>query len=228
MTNNKRARLTEGPVARTLVNLTIPMLLGLVGIAAFNLVDTYFVGQLGTAELAAMSFTFPVVMIVGSVAQGLGIGVSAVVSRAIGEKNEHRVKRLTTDGLLLSVLVVAGFVVLGLSTIDLVFRFLGATPEVLVLIEQYMRIWYLGVIAVVIPMVGNSAIRATGDTERGDVGRIRREHHLGSALDLRSWSVPQIGFGRGGPGHRHRKDNYSLCLLVGTQLPRSDDHVCNP
>ncbi len=165
MDEPQQARLTEGSIARTLVNLTGPMVIGMLGIAAFNLADTYFIGQLGTRELAAMSFTFPVVMIVGSLSQGLGVGASAVISRAIGEGNRQKVQQLTTHGLLLSVLVVAAFVAVGLFSIDPVFRFLGASPEVLPLIRQYMTIWYLGVVAVVVPQVGNNAIRATGDTK---------------------------------------------------------------
>ncbi|GAI71534.1 unnamed protein product, partial [marine sediment metagenome] len=161
----KRARLTEGPVGKTLVRLTIPMIFGIVGIVAFNLVDTFFVGKLGTDELAALSFTFPVVLIINSLAHGLGIGASAVISRAIGEGDHHKVQRLTTDSLVLSVLLVAFFVVLGQLTINQIFRLLGATPEILPLIKQYMRIWYFGMIFVVVPMVGNNAIRATGDTK---------------------------------------------------------------
>lgn len=165
MTTSNKARLTEGSVARTLVNLTGPMVAGMLGMTAFNLIDTYFIGQLGTRELAAMSFTFPVVMIIGSIAQGLGMGTSAVISRAIGEGNHQRVRRLTTDGLLLSLLVVAMLALVGLFTIEPVFQLMGASAEVLPLIKQYMTIWYLGVVAVVIPMVGNNAIRATGDTK---------------------------------------------------------------
>lgn len=161
----KRARLVEGPVGKTLVRLTIPMIFGIVGIVAFNLVDTFFVGKLGTDELAALSFTFPVVLIINSLAHGLGIGVSAVISRAIGEGDHHKVQRLTTDSLVLSVLLVAIFAVIGQLTIDPIFRLLGATPDILPLIKQYMRIWYFGMIFVVVPMVGNNAIRATGDTK---------------------------------------------------------------
>jgi Na+-driven multidrug efflux pump len=61
------------------------------------------------------------------------------------------------------------FVVLGLLTIGPVFTLLGATARTLPFIEQYMRIWYLGVGFVVIPMVGNNAIRATGDTKTPSV-----------------------------------------------------------
>jgi putative MATE family efflux protein len=165
MAASQKARLTEGSVARTLVNLTGPMILGMLGITAFNLADTYFIGQLGTRELAAMSFTFPVVMTIGSLSRGLGVGASAVISRAIGEGNQQKVQRLTTHGLLLSVLFVAVFAVLGLITIDPVFRSLGASDEVLPLIRQYMTIWYAGVVVVVVPQLGNNAIRATGDTK---------------------------------------------------------------
>ena len=94
---------------------------------AFNLVDTFFVGRLGTRELAAMSFTFPVVLVVGSIARGLGVGTTAVISRAIGEGDHQKVQRMTTDSLLLSLLVVIAFVVVGLLTIEPLFRLLA--PE---------------------------------------------------------------------------------------------------
>jgi putative MATE family efflux protein len=161
--NAKGAALVEGPVGRTLINLTIPMIFGMLGMVAFNLVDTYFVGQLGTVELAAMSFTFPVVMIVSSLAFGIGMGGSAVISRAIGEGDQHKVRRLTTDLLLLALTAVILFVVIGLLTMDPVFRLLGATADVLPRIKEYMAIWYLAMIFLIIPMVGNNAIRATGD-----------------------------------------------------------------
>lgn len=165
MPAHNKAVFTEGPIASTLIRLTIPMTFGMIGIVAFNLVDTYFVGRLGTKELAALGFTLPVVLVVQSVALGLGVGASAVISRAIGKGDAYQVKRLTTDSLVLSVLVVLGFAVAGLFTIEPVFRFLGASEDVLPLITKYMRIWYLGVVFVVVPMVGNNAIRATGDVK---------------------------------------------------------------
>jgi len=161
----KNARLIEGSIQKTLIRLTIPMILGTLGMVIFNLADTYFVGQLGTNQLAALSFTFPVVMVINSIAMGLGIGASAVISRAIGEGNYKKVKRLATDSITLSILFVGIFALFGLFTINPLFRLLGATGEVLSYISQYMTIWYFGVVFVVIPMVGNNAIRATGDTK---------------------------------------------------------------
>ncbi|RLE19302.1 MAG: MATE family efflux transporter [Acidobacteria bacterium] len=158
-----KAELTTGPIGRTLARLTTYMIFGFFATIAFNLVDTWFVAKLGTKELAAMGFIFPVVMIIGAIAIGLGIGTSALVSRTIGEGNQQGVRRLTTDALALSVLAVLLFIIIGLLTIRPVFTLLGASPEILKLIRVYMLIWYPGMLFLVIPMVGNNAIRATGD-----------------------------------------------------------------
>jgi len=158
-----KAELTTGPIGWTLARLTTYMIFGFFATIAFNLVDTWFVAKLGTNELAAMGFIFPVVMIIGAIAIGLGIGTSALISRAIGEGNQEGVRRLTTDSLTLALGVVLLFVVVGLLTINPIFRMLGASPEILKLIRIYMLIWYPGMMFLVIPMVGNNAIRATGD-----------------------------------------------------------------
>lgn len=130
----------------------------------FNLVDTFFVSRLGTEELAAMSFTFPAIMFIMSIALGFGIATSSVVSNAIGRGDHHQVQRLTTDSLIISFFIVVVFAVLGLLSMDPLFRLFGASGQTLILVKQYMFIWYLGVAFVVIPMVGNNAIRACGDT----------------------------------------------------------------
>lgn len=162
---NSKAKLIDGPIGKTLAKMTIAMTLGMVGMVAFNLVDTFFVGRLGTEQLAALSFTFPVVLVITSIALGLGFGASAVISRAIGEGDQHKVQRLTTDSLLLAFIIVIAFVTIGQFTIEPLFKALGATPIILPYIKIYMRIWYLGMPFVVVPMVGNNAIRATGDAK---------------------------------------------------------------
>lgn len=93
--------ITEGNINKSLVKLTIPMMFGILGMVAFNLADTYFIGKLGTIQMAAVSFTFPVVLVLNSFTLGLAIGTSSVVSRAVGENNRNKIKRLTTDSLIL-------------------------------------------------------------------------------------------------------------------------------
>lgn len=165
MNNAKNVRLTEGPITATLLYLTLPTILGALSMIVFNLTDTYFVGLLGTQQLAALSFTFPVVLFFTSLAHGIGIGVSAVVSHAIGEGNRRKVKRVTTDGLGLALLLVPVMIITGLLSIDAVFHRLGASSEVMPYIREYMTIWYLGAVCMVVPMVANNAIRSSGDTK---------------------------------------------------------------
>lgn len=164
MQNKTKAVLIEGPVGPMLAKLTGPMLIGMVGMVMFNLVDTYFVGRLGTAELAAMSFTLPVVMLQGSISMGLGVGASSVIAGLIGRQETEQVKRQTTASLLLSFLIVAILVAIGMLTVDPLFGLMGAEGQTLVLIKKYMYIWYPGLAFVVIPMVGNSVMRAAGNT----------------------------------------------------------------
>ncbi len=160
-----RAPLTEGPITPILVKMSAQMLVGILGMIAFSLVDTYFVGQLGPDELAAMGYVLPVAMVVMGLSFGLGTGAATVVARAMGQGDHYRVQRLTTDALSLSLVIVAALIVTGLLTMEPIFRALGAGPRVLPLVVEYMQIWYSGMIFVVVPMVGNNAIRALGDTK---------------------------------------------------------------
>ena len=159
-----KSQLTEGQVSIQLLKLSLPMVWGVLSVLAFSLADTYFVAQLGTNELAAIGFTFPVVTVLSSIAMGLGPGVSSVVARVIGKGDRKQVQRLTTDSLLLSLLIVGILSTLGLNTINPLFSSLGAKPELLPLIGDYMSIWYLGIVFLVVPLIGNSALRACGNT----------------------------------------------------------------
>ena len=159
------ARLTEGSVPKTMARLSVPMMGGIFSAIAFNLADTYFVAELGTLELAAMSFTVPVVMVLVGVAWGLGSGMTASVSRAIGEWDETRVLRLSTDGLILGFAFVLVLASIGMVTIEPLFTALGADPDLIPLISDYMFVWYPGMVFLVVPMVANATIRATGDTK---------------------------------------------------------------
>ncbi|MEN8250092.1 MAG: MATE family efflux transporter [Bacteroidota bacterium] len=161
--NQNAAELIQGPITPKLVKLTIPMLFGIMGMVIFNLIDTIYIGRLGTTELAALSFTFPVVMVVTSLGLGIGVGASSLISYAIGEGNHYKVQRLTSDSLVLSMAIVLVFVLVGYLTIDPLFTALGASAEVLPYIHEYMEIWYFGVPFVIVPMVGNNALRAKGD-----------------------------------------------------------------
>ena len=159
-----QARLTHGSVGRHLVDMAVPVLFGIFTMMGQAFADMWFIGRVGDRELAALSFAFPILMIVTSVAIGLGAGTSSVVARAIGAHNHRRARRLATDSLILSFGITAIISAIGFFTINPLFTLLGAPADMIPLIAGYMTILYAGVPFVVVGMVGMSSMRATGDT----------------------------------------------------------------
>lgn len=157
--------LINRPIATTLKQMTLPMIMGMVMLMTFGLVDTFFVSLLGTDELAAISFTFPVTFTVISLNIGLGIGTSATIARYLGAGNAHLAREFGSGALMLSFLLVGLLAVIGFFSIEPVFRLLGASESQLVHIRDYMHIWYVAGIFLALPMVGNAVLRASGDTK---------------------------------------------------------------
>jgi len=163
--NIHQINLLKDPVGPTLKTMTVPMIYGLILLMTFNLVDTFFVGLLGTEPLAAISFTFPITFTVISLTIGLGIGTSAVIAKALGKGDKASAKNLATSALYLSALIVGMLAVIGYLLIDETFLLLGASEALLPLIHQYMDLWFLGCICLIGPMIGNAILRADGDTK---------------------------------------------------------------
>lgn len=161
----QRPDMLNGDIASTLKKMTIPMILGMVMLMTFGLVDTFFVSLLGTEQLAAISFTFPVTFTLISLNIGLGIGASAVIAKYLGSGDETHAKEVGTGALMLSTLLVGALAILGVFTIEPVFVLLGATENLLPYIHDYMVVWYVAGVFLALPMVGNSILRASGDTK---------------------------------------------------------------
>ena len=162
--NVRATSLTEGDVGTILKRMTIPMILGMIMMMSFGLVDTFFVSLLGTEPLAAISFTFPVTFTVISLNIGLGIGTSAIIGKLQGSGNLEESREYATSSLMLSFSLVGGLAVIGYLTIDPIFALLNADASLMPLIHDYMTLWYLSSVFLALPMVGNSVLRASGDT----------------------------------------------------------------
>lgn len=155
----------NGDIAQTLKSMTIPMIVGMLMLMTFSIVDTFFVSMLGTEQLAAISFTFPVTFTVISLNIGLGIGTSAIIGKYIGSGNTQDAKALATGALMLSAILVGIFSVIGIFSIEFIFSLMGADNALMPFIQAYMVPWYVAGIFLAIPMVGNSVLRAFGDTK---------------------------------------------------------------
>ncbi|WP_024609317.1 MATE family efflux transporter [Pseudoalteromonas sp. TAB23] len=160
-----RPDLLNDPILPTLKTMTIPMIFGMITLMMFNIVDTFFISLLGTEPLAAVSFTFPVTFTVISLAIGLGIGTSAVIAKALGSNKIDEARFDASISLMVGVVLVIVLSSVGYLLIDPIFTLLGAGAQVLPLIHEYMNIWFIGSVFLITPMIGNSVLRASGDTK---------------------------------------------------------------
>lgn len=139
------------------------MSLGYMSWVASSMMEAIYLGVLGTNALAALGFTMPVTMVLMSVANGLGIGASSVIARRVGEGDTEAVRRLCTHAVILGVLIVTVLGIVGIMLSQHLFVLMGATLEVLDLVEQYITIWFMGVPFFATSTINTNLLRAVGN-----------------------------------------------------------------
>ncbi|MGK0401638.1 MAG: putative MATE family efflux protein [Candidatus Azotimanducaceae bacterium] len=143
--------------------MTLPMILGISSSLLAGLAEAYYLGLLGSEQLAALGFTFPVTAALMSITLGVSIGLSSVLAREVGGGHKELIQRTTTGGLILAAGIMILVTLLGLATLDVLFIGLGADDNTLPLVTSYMQLWYCSLVFMAVPSVGANALRATGD-----------------------------------------------------------------
>ncbi len=157
------ASFTEGNLSRHVLRLSGFMVLGFLSMTLTGFVEAVYLGMVGTAALAAVTFALPVIMAFGAATRGIGIGTGAVLALAVGGGDRHRTELLTTHGLVLvTAFNTASAALLAVFARPL-FELLGADGEVLELVVAYIRIWCLGFPLFGLSMVGTGLMRSIGD-----------------------------------------------------------------
>jgi len=166
MNEKRRFLLGDENVLKALILLAIPSIIAMVTNAIYNFVDALFVGMLdNTAMLAAVTVTFPMVMIMGAIGQGLGIGAGSLVARQLGSKKEHLISK-TVYTVMFSAVVfsIVGSVLL-IANLDVILPWFGATPEALQFTIAYARWMIIGMIFTILNMTMSNLLRAEGDVQ---------------------------------------------------------------
>lgn len=157
-----KAVYTHGPIGRTMLKNGIAMIAGTIAICGYNIVDTYFVGQLGKIPLAAMGFTFPVIMLIGCIFHGLANGVMAPTAQLLGNNKHSNAARIVTSGLLITMAFSLSLALVGIVCNDYIFIKLGAAGETLEQVKGYMNIWYIGCFTASVGALANSLLVGAG------------------------------------------------------------------
>ena len=154
---------TEGPLSRAIILLAVPMVLEMVMESLFAVVNIFWIAKLGADAVASVGLTESVLSVIYALAMGLSIGVTAMVSRRIGEKNQDAAARVTVQAILLGLAVATVLGTSGFLFAPHLLGLMGATPEVIAAGTGYARIILGGDATVILLFLINAAFRGAGD-----------------------------------------------------------------
>lgn len=160
----RTADLGVAPLGRLLLRLSLPAVVGMLVMALYNIIDTFWAARLGESAVAALTIVFPWQMIVGALGVGTGVGVSSLVSRRYGEGRGEMANRTAGQTLLFAVTVGP---VLALTAVLFslpVVRLFGATPQLEGLARDYLHAVALGVPFMLFLMSTSGLYRGAGNT----------------------------------------------------------------
>ena len=136
----KENRMGTEPIPRLLFSMAIPIMLSMMVQALYNVVDSIFVAKLSEDALTAVSLGFPMQNLVIAFATGLGVGINALLSRSLGEKNQRMVDQSARQGFFLEMCAALLFVVIGLFASGMFIRSQSDNPAIIADGITYLRI----------------------------------------------------------------------------------------
>ena len=128
------------PVNKLLISMSVPMMISMLVQALYNVVDSIFVAQIGEKALTAVSLAFPVQNLMIALAVGTGVGINALVSRRLGEKNYEAANSTADNGIFLNAMHFLLFLALGLFFIPLYFSFQTKDAEIIAYGIDYLQV----------------------------------------------------------------------------------------
>ena len=152
------------PVGRLIVTMSLPIMISMLVQALYNVVDSMFVARIDEYALTALSMAFPIQNLMIAVSVGLGVGVNAVLSRALGAKDTESVGYAASGGLFLMVLSSLAFMLAGLVIVR---PFFEAQTDIAAIVEYgvtYTSIIMVGCFGIFMQILFERLLQSTGRT----------------------------------------------------------------
>jgi len=156
--------LTSGGIGKPLFFLSMPIVVTNLFQTAYNLADTFWLGQYSTDALAAISFAFPMVFLLISLGTGISVAGSVLVAQFTGANEERAAEYAASQTVTFAVIVSAILGAVGYVGVDSFLRLMGASQDVLPLATSYMEVISLGLLFMFGFFVFVALMRGYGDT----------------------------------------------------------------
>lgn len=152
------------PVNRLLMSMSLPMMVSMLVQALYNIVDSIFVSRINENALTAVSLAFPIQALLIAFGTGTGVGVNAVLSKALGEKNNEKASKAAVNGLFLAVVTYLIALAIGIFFIGTFYRSQTDDAEIVTYGIQYLSIVCIFSIGMLMQMMLEKLLQSTGKT----------------------------------------------------------------
>lgn len=160
--NNKLELLGNAPIPKALMALGVPIMIGMLINALYNLVDAYFVGGLGESQMGAISIVFPLGQVVVGLGLMFGNGAASYLSRLLGRGEKDTADQVASTALYSSVLIGAVLILIAAVFMEPILMMLGATETILPYALTYARIYVISCIFNVFNVTMNNIVSSEG------------------------------------------------------------------
>ena len=169
MSNTKKTGQPENkmgvmPVPKLLISMALPMMIAMLVQALYNVVDSIFVSQLGENALTAVSLAFPIQNLMIAVATGTGVGVNALLSKSLGEKNFDQVNKAASNAVFIYICSYLAFLIFGLVGVRLFFTSQTDIPEIVEYGVDYLQICSIASFGLFLEICFERLLQSTGKT----------------------------------------------------------------
>lgn len=164
MTVQKENKMGTMPVGRLLVTMSVPMMLSMLVQALYNIVDSVFVSRIEEDALTAVSMAFPMQTLMIALGVGMGVGVNALLSKSLGEKDYELVNKSATNGIFLAMLSYLVFLVIGFTLVEPFYRFQTDSENIVQYGVTYLKICCTLSFGVYMQIIFERLLQSTGKT----------------------------------------------------------------
>ncbi len=147
-----------------LLSMAIPMMISMLAQALYNVVDTMFVSSLGQDALTALSLAFPVQNLLIAISVGTGVGMNALLSKSLGEKNHEKANAVANNGIFIMLISMVVVMLLGFFAVEPYFKSFGSSPMVIQYGKEYLSVCMIFSAGLFGQVVFEKLLQSTGKT----------------------------------------------------------------